>query len=75
MELSECQATLATILEEITPDPAPVKSGERGLRASGLALQIAVTLMEVCFPLLSLRLRLQTTKGDKDQRIDASKRR
>eukprot|EP01096_Ripella_sp_DP13-Kostka_P015351 TRINITY_DN714_c1_g1_i1.p1 TRINITY_DN714_c1_g1~~TRINITY_DN714_c1_g1_i1.p1 ORF type:complete len:761 (-),score=311.13 TRINITY_DN714_c1_g1_i1:105-2387(-) len=50
VELSECQATLASIFEELTPDPTPVKPGERGLRATGLALQIAVTLMETVNP-------------------------
>ncbi len=45
--LSECELTLTSILEELQPDPRPVKGDRRPLRATGVAVSAAVSLLEV----------------------------
>lgn len=46
--LSECELTITAILEELQRDPRPVKGDRRPLRATGVALSAAVSLLEVC---------------------------
>eukprot|EP01111_Echinosteliopsis_oligospora_P012394 TRINITY_DN4230_c0_g1_i1.p1 TRINITY_DN4230_c0_g1~~TRINITY_DN4230_c0_g1_i1.p1 ORF type:complete len:767 (+),score=244.33 TRINITY_DN4230_c0_g1_i1:143-2443(+) len=44
--LSECELTLTSILEELQHDPRPLKSDRRPLRATGVALSSAISLLE-----------------------------
>ncbi len=44
--LSDCEFTLASIIEDLAADPFPVPSGCRPQRATGTALDAAVTLLE-----------------------------
>lgn len=43
---SECEQTLEKILEELQRDPHPVKSDRRPLRSTGVALAVAISLLE-----------------------------
>lgn len=43
---AECEQTLEKILEELQRDPHPVKSDRRPLRATGVAMAVAVSLLE-----------------------------
>ena len=49
MPLSEAEFTLTSILEELQKDPNPVKNDKRPLRATGVALSVAVGLLENSF--------------------------
>ena len=49
MPLAEADLTITSILEELQKDPNPVKSDKRPLRATGVALQVAVGLLESSF--------------------------
>ncbi|KHN81869.1 Protein transport protein Sec23A [Toxocara canis] len=44
------------LIEQIQPDRWPVPQGHRPLRATGSALAVAVTLLEVCFPSTGARI-------------------
>lgn len=44
----KCDMALTDLLAEIQPDPWPVALGKRPLRSTGVALSIAVGLLEVC---------------------------
>ena len=48
--LSDCEETLETILEELQPDPYPVKPEHRRLRSTGVAVSVAATLLSSSFP-------------------------
>jgi protein transport protein SEC23 len=52
VELGQCEEILENILEELQPDPFPIKGDIKGdtrpKRCTGVALQIAVSLLEVC---------------------------
>ena len=43
----KCDMALTDLLQEIQPDPWPVALGKRPLRSTGVALSIAVGLLEV----------------------------
>lgn len=45
--LSECELTLTSTLEELQHDPRPVKTDKRPLRATGVAISAAISLLEV----------------------------
>ena len=45
--LSECELTLTSTLEELLHDPRPVKTDKRPLRATGVAVSAAISLLEV----------------------------
>jgi protein transport protein SEC23 len=47
MAVSQCEFQLTGILESITRDPWPVANDKRPLRCSGVALSVAVGLLEV----------------------------
>lgn len=47
----KCDMSLTDLLEELQRDPWPVQQGKRPLRSAGVALSIAVGLLEVCFNL------------------------
>lgn len=44
--VSECEFALNSILDDLQPDPWPVKSGHRAARCVGTALNVAVSLLE-----------------------------
>jgi hypothetical protein len=47
LPLSQVESNLIAILEELQRDPRPVKSDHRPLRATGVALSVAIALLEV----------------------------
>lgn len=46
--VSKCDMSLTDLLGELQCDPWPVTQGKRPLRSTGVALSIAVGLLEVC---------------------------
>ncbi|PVU86250.1 hypothetical protein BB560_003752 [Smittium megazygosporum] len=50
MPIEQCEFTLTTILEQLQRDPWPVASNMRPLRCTGVALSVAIGLMESAFP-------------------------
>uniref|UniRef100_A0A914UX91 Protein transport protein SEC23 n=1 Tax=Plectus sambesii TaxID=2011161 RepID=A0A914UX91_9BILA len=48
--VNECDMSINDLIEQIQPDRWPVPQGHRPVRATGAALSVAVTLLEVCFP-------------------------
>jgi protein transport protein SEC23 len=49
LPLSECKFTLETIIEELQRDPQPNSKTTRPLRATGVAVAVAVSLLEHSF--------------------------
>jgi protein transport protein SEC23 len=47
MPLQQCEFALTSVLEQLPRDPWPVKSDERPQRATGVAVQVAISLLEV----------------------------
>jgi len=45
--LSDCELTLTTILEELTPDPWPTKQDQRPMHCTGCALDVAQKVLEL----------------------------
>lgn len=45
--LKVCDMFINDLIEELQPDPWPVNQGQRHVRATGAALSVAVTLLEV----------------------------
>jgi hypothetical protein len=60
MPLSEAEFTLTSILEELQKDPNPVKNDKRPLRATGVALSVAIGLLENAFSNSGARVMLFT---------------
>jgi len=56
--LSEIEITLDTIIEELQRDPKPVKNDRRPLRATGVALAVAIGLLEASYPGTGARIML-----------------
>lgn len=56
--LSEIEVTLDTIIEELARDPKPVKNDRRSLRATGVALAVAIGLLEASYPGTGARVML-----------------
>ncbi|CAN6650916.1 protein transport protein Sec23p [Trichomonascus vanleenenianus] len=50
MPLQQCEFQLTNILEQLERDPWPTRSQMRPLRCSGVALSVAVSLLEQSFP-------------------------
>ncbi|KAL4494573.1 hypothetical protein ABPG72_004475 [Tetrahymena utriculariae] len=48
LPLNECEFTLNSILDDLQPDPWNVPQGEREQRASGVAINAAISLIEAC---------------------------
>ena len=46
MPLQDCEFTITAILEDLQKDPWPVKNDHRPLRATGVAMAVAVGLLE-----------------------------
>jgi protein transport protein SEC23 len=44
--VSECEFALNSILDDLQPDPWPVKTGNRAARCVGTALNVAISLLE-----------------------------
>ena len=55
LPLSECEFTLNSILDDLQPDPWIVPTGERHQRATGCAISIGITLLELCPYMVFLR--------------------
>lgn len=56
--VSECDSVLTDIIEQLTRDLWPTPQGKRPLRATGAALSIAVSLLEVAYPNCGARIML-----------------
>jgi protein transport protein SEC23 len=56
--LPDCELTITSILEELQKDPRPVKSDRRPIRATGVALSVAVGLLENTYPNTGARIML-----------------
>lgn len=56
--IHQCDMWMNDLIEQIQPDPWPVAQGNRPLRATGAALAVAVTLLEVCYPNTGARVML-----------------
>jgi protein transport protein SEC23 len=48
--IKDCQFDLGNIIESLEHDPWPVQQDKRPLRASGVALSVAASLMKLAFP-------------------------
>lgn len=44
--MNECEFALNSILDDLQPDPWPVKTGNRAARCVGTALSVCVSLLE-----------------------------
>ena len=56
MPLQECEFALTTVLEQLQRDPWPVDSDKRPQRCTGVAMSVAVSLLEVVFSLFALMM-------------------
>lgn len=54
LPVQQCEFQLTGVLESLARDPWPVANDKRPLRCTGVALSVAVGLLEVSFPRLSL---------------------
>jgi len=50
MPVHKCDMSLTDLLGELQKDPWPVSTGKRPLRSTGVAMSIAVGLLEACYP-------------------------
>ncbi|OMH82893.1 Protein transport protein SEC23 [Zancudomyces culisetae] len=50
LPVEQCEFTLTSILEQLTRDPWPVPNDRRPLRCTGVAVSVAVGLMEAAYP-------------------------
>ena len=64
LPVSQCEFQLTGILESLTRDPWPVASDKRPLRCTGVALSVAVGLLEVCQSCLSLTISTDIRMSD-----------
>lgn len=58
LPLEEIEFQLTTILENLTKDPWPVANGDRSLRCTGSALNVAANLLGCTFPNIGARIML-----------------
>ncbi len=56
--VSKCDMTLTDLLSELQRDPWPVPQGKRSLRSTGVALNIAIGLLEAIYPNVPARIML-----------------
>lgn len=54
--VQKCDMDLTDLIGELQPDPWPVAADKRPLRSTGVALSIAVSLLECCFPNTGARI-------------------
>ena len=54
--LQQCEQNLEDLINEIQTDPWPVPQGKRALRSLGVAVSLATSLMEVCYPNIAGRI-------------------
>lgn len=64
LPVSQCEFQLTGILESLTRDPWPVASDKRPLRCTGVALSVAVGLLEVRQIRLSIIILTNTRMPD-----------
>jgi protein transport protein SEC23 len=48
LPLAECEFSLNSIMDDLQPDPWIIPPGERPQRATGTALNIAISILEAC---------------------------
>ena len=58
MPVQQCEFQLTGILESLQRDPWPVANDKRALRCTGVALSVAVGLLETTFPNTGARIML-----------------
>lgn len=58
MPVQQCEFQLTGILENLTRDPWPVANDKRPLRCTGVALSVAVGLLEITYPNTGARIML-----------------
>ena len=58
MPAQQCEFQLTGILESLARDPWPVDSDKRALRCTGVALSVAVGLLETTYPNTGARIML-----------------
>ena len=56
LPLSDCEEMLESILEDLQPDPQVLKNDERSSRCTGVALSVAIGLLENSFPNSAARI-------------------
>jgi len=56
LPLSDCEEMLESILEDLQPDPQVLKPDERSERCTGVALSVAIGLLENSFPNSAARI-------------------
>ncbi|XP_063684775.1 protein transport protein Sec23A-like [Bolinopsis microptera] len=56
--LAKCDMSISDLIEELQPDPWPVATGKRPLRSVGVALSIAVGILESVYPNCGARVML-----------------
>ena len=58
LPVQQCEFQLTGILESLTRDPWPVANDKRPLRCTGVALSVAVGLLETTYPNTGARIML-----------------
>lgn len=58
LPVQQCEFQLTGILESLARDPWPVANDQRALRCTGVALSVAVGLLETTFPNTGARIML-----------------
>jgi len=58
LPVSECEFAMSTILSELQKDPWPTETSERPLRCTGVAVSVAVALLESTYPNSGARMML-----------------
>ncbi|KZT37080.1 hypothetical protein SISSUDRAFT_1129918 [Sistotremastrum suecicum HHB10207 ss-3] len=58
LPVSQCEFQLTSILEQLTRDPWPVANDKRALRCAGVALSVAVGLLESTFAQTGARIMM-----------------
>ncbi|RWS13257.1 transport Sec23A-like protein [Dinothrombium tinctorium] len=56
--ISQCDSVIIDIIEQLSKDPWPVQQGKRAIRATGVAMSIAVSLLETTYPNYGARIML-----------------
>ena len=58
LPIHEAEYALTNILEQLQPDPWAVEPGNRRQRSTGVAMAVAVTMLESTFPNTGARIML-----------------
>lgn len=58
MPVQQCEFTLTNILEQLQKDPWPVANDKRPQRCTGVAISVAVGLLEAAFPNTGARIMI-----------------